>query len=550
MTAGILVGAAVRFFGGVGLFIYGMKTAGWGLQKVAGRRMRRILSTFTDTPLKGTLIGALMAATIQSSSATTVMLVGFVNASLMDLGRALGVVYGANIGTTFTVQLIAFPIAEWSLLLVGVGVLLTVVKRNRLVPYVGQSVLGFGLVFLGLHVLSGAAEPLRSDPGLARAVLALSDRPLLGMAAAALFTAVIQSSAATIGLAMVLAGQGMLDLSSALPIILGADIGTCSTALLSSVGTSREGKRVAVAHLLFNLIGAALVYPFLDAFRGLVLWTSAPFTRSLSRRIANAHMLFKVLNTLLFLPLTRPFQRLITLMLPVVPELERPFRIRYLDEQVLDTPEIALDEACKETERMGRRVLAMLERGLEVFRSGDDLLREEVKKMDNEVDFLDDAVTRYLTALSQRSLTADQSAREAALLFIADDLEHIGDLVDKNLMELARKKIDAGLEFSPEGRQEIEDMFLRTRTNVAAAVEVFVADDRARAAELQRELARVDRLEAELRRAHIRRLHEGLKETLETSTIHLDVISNLKQINAHAASIVQAVLGEAWDPGA
>ena len=198
---------------------------------------------------------------------------------------------------------------------------------------------------------------------------------------------------------------------------------------------------------------------------------------------------------------------------------------------------------------MAGRVLVMLDQALEVFQKGDDVLREEVKKMDNEVDFLDDAVTRYLTALSQRSLTPEQSAREATLLFIADDLEHIGDLVDKNLMELARKKIDAGLQFSAEGEEEIVAMFRRTRANLSAAVEVFVADDRGRAVELRRELSRVERLEAELRRAHIRRLHEGLTETLETSTIHLDVISNLKQVNAHAASIVQAVLGEAWDPG-
>lgn len=535
----------IGLFGGVGLFIYGMKTAGWGLQKAAGNRMRNILTTLTDTPVKGTVIGALMAGTIQSSSATTVMLVGFVNGSLMTLSQAIGVVYGANIGTTFTVQLIAFRIYDYSLLLVGAGVLFYVWKHNRLVQYLGQALLGFGLIFLGIKVLAETTEPLRSYPLFMESMLSMGAHPLFGIAVSAVFTGIIQSSAATIGIAMVLAGQGMLDLTAVIPVILGADIGTCSTALLSSIGSSREGKRVAMAHLLFNLIGTALVYPFMDLFRDLILLVSDPFTSSVSRQIANGHMLFKVLNAMVFLPFTVLFRKLITFMLPIVPELESPFQVRYLDDQALATPEIALGEAYKETERMGRRVLEMLKRTLVVFQEGDDLLREEIKKMDNEVDFLDDAITRYLTTLSQGDLTEQQSKREISLLYIVDDLEHIGDLVDKNLMELARKKIEFGRRFSPEGEQDIALMHGEVYTNLQRIMTSFEKGEAKTANAVSLDLPRIEKLEADLRFSHIKRLHHGLQETIDTSTIHLDVISNFKLINSHTVSIAQVLTGEA-----
>ncbi len=544
MTPGEVFRIFMGIFGGVGLFIYGMKRAGGGLQKVAGKRMRDILSTLTSTPVKGTVIGALMAATIQSSSATTVMLVGFVNASLMTLTQAIGVVYGANIGTTFTVQVIAFHLADYSLLLVGTGVLLYVYKRNRIVQYLGQSLLGFGLIFLGLKILSETTEPLRSYPGFVKAMVSMGSYPLFGIVVSAVFTGIIQSSAATIGIAMVLTNQGILDLGAAIPIILGADIGTCSTALISSIGSSREGKRVAVAHLLFNLIGTILVYPFMDLFRDLILIVSGPFTTSISRQIANGHMLFKILNTLVFMPLTVPFRKLIIFMLPIVPELERAFRVRYIDDQVLDTQEIALDEAYKESERMGYRVLEMLKRSIVVFREDDDYLRQKLKKMDNEIDFLDDAITRYLTTLGQGDLTEEQSRREVSLLYFVDDLEHVGDLIDKNLMELARKKIDLRLHFSPEGMKDIVLMHQQICINLQQAIESFMKNDEDLARQVLDESSRIEQLEADLRLAHVQRLHGGLQETIDTSSIHLDVISSFKLISAHSVNIAQVVAGE------
>ncbi len=544
MTSAEFLQICIGLFGGVGLFVFGMKTAGWGLQKVAGARMRTILSTLTNTPVKGTVIGALMAATIQSSSATTVMLVGFVNASLMTLSQAIGVVYGANIGTTFTVQLIAFRIADYSLLLVGLGVLLFAVKGNRIIQYLGQSLLGFGLIFLGIKILTETTEPLRSYPLFVESMVSLGAHPFLGIVIAAVFTGIIQSSAATIGIGMVLAGQGILDLSAVIPIILGADIGTCSTALLSSIGSSREGKRVAVAHLLFNLIGTILVYPFISFFHELILFVSGPFTTSISRQIANGHMLFKVLNTMVFLPLSPLFRKMITFMIPIVPELEHPFRVRYLDKQVLETPEIALGQAYKEAERMGRKVSKMLEQTINVFQEGDDLLRKKVKKMDNEIDFLNSAITKYLTSLSQGDLTEEQSEREVSLLYIVADLEHIGDLIDKNLMELARKKIDFGLNFSPEGERDIALLHGQITECLKMAIDAFVQDDQDAAKAVLHESPLIDKLEDDLRFAHIQRLHDGLQETIDTSTIHLDVINSLKQVNSHSANIAQVVVGE------
>jgi len=544
MTPGAFLRICIGLFGGVGLFIYGMKTVGWGLQKVAGRRLRNILGTLTNTPIKGTVIGALMTATIQSSSATTVMLVGFVNASLMTLSQAIGVVYGANIGTTFTVQLIAFNVSNYSLLLVGIGVMLLVFKRNRIVQYLGQSLLGFGLIFLGIKVLMDSTEPLRSYPLFLNSLVSMEAYPIVAIAISAVFTGIIHSSAAAIGISMVLASQGMMDLPAAIPILLGADIGTCSTAILSSLGSSREGKRVAVAHLLFNLIGALLVYPFMDLFREAILWMSDPFAAGISRQIANGHMLFKVLNTMIFLPFTVPFRKIITFMIPIVPELERTFEVRYLDEQVLDTPEIALGQAGKEAERMGNRVLEMFRQTILVFQNGDDFLREEIKKMDNEIDYLDDAITRYLISVAQGSLTEDQSRREISLLNIVDNLEHVGDLIDKSLMELARKKIDFGLHFSSGGEQDIILMHGQIYANLQKVVSAFVHWNAEQAKEVLHQFPRIDKLESDLRKAHIQRLHNGLQETIDTSSIHLDVISSLKQINTHAESMAKEVAGE------
>jgi phosphate:Na+ symporter len=299
-----------------------------------------------------------------------------------------------------------------------------------------------------------------------------------------------------------------------------------------------------VAHLLYNLIGTALIYPFMGLFREGILLLSNPFTTSISRQIANGHMLFKVFNTMILLPLTVPFRKLIIGMIPIVPELERRFQVRYLDEKALETPEIALDEAYKEAERMGRRVLEMMKKSIVVFKTGDDFLREEIKKMDNEVDFLDDAITRYLTTLSQGDLTEGQSQQEVSLFYIVDDLEHIGDLIDKNLMEMARKKIDLRLRFSVGGEQDIILMHGQIYTNLQMAVESFVKSDEELAGKVIHQLPRIEKLEADLRFAHLKRLHDGLQETIDTSTIHLDVISNLKQINSHVASIAQVVAGE------
>ncbi len=304
------------------------------------------------------------------------------------------------------------------------------------------------------------------------------------------------------------------------------------------------GRRVAVSHLLFNLIGTALIYPFMGLFREMILFMSDPFAASISRQIANGHMLFKVLNTMIFLPFTVPFRKMITFMIPIVPELERTFQVRYLDEQVLDTPEIALGQAGKETERMGNRVLEMFRQTIVVFQNGDDFLREEIKKMDNEIDFLDDVITRYLISVAQGSLTENQSRREISLLNIVDNLEHVGDLIDKNLMELARKKIDFGLHFSSGGEQDIVLMHGQIYANLQKVLNAFVHGDPEKAKEVLHQLPRIDKLEGDLRKAHIQRLHNGLQETIDTSSIHLDVISNLKQVNTHAESIAKEVAGE------
>ena len=298
------------FLGGLGLFLYGMSIMSDGLQKAAGDRMRRILEALTGKVWKGVLVGTLVTAVIQSSSAATVMLVSFVNAGLMTLRQAIGVIYGANIGTTITAQIIAFKLTDWALPAIGIGFLITLIAKRRTHRYTGQIILGFGLFFLGMEVMKEAATPLEQSPVFAGWIAQLSGKPLVGVLVGVVFTALIQSSSATTGVLLAIAAKGLISLEAAIPVLFGANIGTCVTALLASIGTSRTAKRTAVAHVVFNSVGTVVFLLFRQPFTQAVLMVSR--TDDLPRLIANSHTLFNVANTLIWLPLTGVMVKIVT----------------------------------------------------------------------------------------------------------------------------------------------------------------------------------------------------------------------------------------------
>jgi phosphate:Na+ symporter len=468
------------------------------------------------------------------------MLIGFVQAGLLTLHQAMGVILGADIGTTLTVQLLAFKVYDYALLMVGLGFTALFFAKRRLVRDLGQATLGFGLIFLGLKLMIEGLEPLRSAPLVGQVLLAFADSAVLGLGVAAAFSALVHSSAATIGLAIALAGHGLLPLEGAVPLVLGANIGTCATALAAAVGSSTEARRVAVAHIGFKLLGAAVVLPFLGPFVTLAGWSAA----DPARQIANAHTFFNVAISLLFLPFQGLAARVIVALVPDRPESEDRFRTRYLDDRFSDQPSLAIGQATREALRMADLVQGMFRDAATVFRTGSQDLLEEVERRDDQVDYLEREIKLYLTRLDKQTMTEELSHREIGLLGFIGNLENIGDIIDKNLMELARKKLYQGRRFSEPGQAELMEFHALITKNLERAIVAFAAGDRGLAQEVLDQRATIRQRERELRQSHLDRLRAGLAESVETSEIHLDVLTNLKRINSHVTAVVYPILGQ------
>jgi phosphate:Na+ symporter len=526
--------------GGTSLLLYGIRLASDGLQQAAGTRLRHLLSTLTGKRWMGVLVGAVVTACLQSSAATTVMLVGFVSAGFMSLEQTIGVILGADIGTTVTVQLLAFNITQYALLLIAVGVPLMIATRSKQYNYPGQILLGFGFIFLAIKIIGDAAVPLNHEPLIQEALLGLSSNPGLTMVLALILTVLIQSSAGTIGLAITFATQGLVPLTLALPVIFGANIGTSATALFSSIGAPREAQRVALAHALFKVVGVLVFFPFTGPLAVLAQQT-AP---DIARQIANAHTLFNVALTVLVFPLARPFAWLIRQIMPDVPSRESEFAPQYLDERILDTPALAIGQATREALRMADIVHSMILDSALVLAKNDETLMETVTRRDDQVDMLEVAIRNFLTKLSEHNLSAELSRQEVGLIYMTSDLEHIGDIISKSLMLLAEKKAQGKMTFSHDGQKELTDLFDKVDENFTLAVAAFTAQNDELAQKVLRHKTRINQIERELRQAHIARLHAGLPESIETSSIHLDTLNDLKRINSHATNIAYVVLGE------
>ncbi|MDK2817750.1 MAG: phosphate:Na+ symporter [Moorella sp. (in: firmicutes)] len=528
---------ATGLAGGLALFLFGMHLISTGLQKAAARQVQQLLGAVTKNRFFGMLAGLVVTIFLQTSAVTTVLLVGFVSAELMSLGQALGVILGAAIGSTLTAQLIALRLSDYALWAVAAGLIPYFFARRLRWRYLGQAILGFGLIFYGAALMGTAVAPLNTLPGFKTALSPLAAHPWLMMLAATLFTGVVQASAATVVLAMTLAAQGALPLEAALAMVLGANLGTTATALISSIALSREAKRVALAHFFFKLAGTLLFLPFL----GLYSYLSRLTSPDIARQVANGHTLFNVINMILFLPFTPRVGRLMEKVLPSAPEEEKV--AKYLDTKVLEIPELALARATQELLRMAGIIREeMFPRVMQPLAEREVELLEKLRSLDNILDYLYRAVARYLAQLNQGNLTDDQLVAQTKLLYIANDLEHIGDVV----VEMAHqwRKIEAsGVEFSPAGQAELQEMFNKVKENFATAIQAFAADDEALAARVIRDHPEILRLEKNLRYSHFQRLQQENRLSLETTSIHMDLINQLLRLNMHSVSIAQAVMG-------
>lgn len=537
MSAGL--GVVIGLFGGLGIFFLGLELMANGLQKVAGERMRRILELFTSNPLTAVLTGAGVTAVLQSSSTVTVMIVGFVNSGLMNLQQAVGTIMGANIGTTITAQIVSFDIYALAFPLIGLGGMLHFFARRKMTRYVGMGLLGFGLLLLGLSLMGDAVDPLKSYQPFLDLLVTLGSRPLLGILAGAVFTALIQSSSATTGLVIAFAWQGLLDLNAGLAIAVGANLGTCVTAVLASLNASTTARRAAMGHVLFNTFGILLFIIFRQVFANLVLLTGT----SVARQIANAHTLFNVFTTIIVFPFLAHFVKLITRIVPGDDEVVE-MKPKYLDERVIGTPGSLLG-AQREVVRMAELAVSMVDQAVVAFVEGDAGSLQKIEQREQVVNMLETAITSYLAKANQYSMPESQARRVINLMHIVNDLERIGDHAI-NIAELAEVRENGGWPLSPAAVGDLQNMHAEVNRLCVGVIEALTKDNAGQAKDLVAQDDLVDELEKRFRANHIERLNQGLCDA-EIGVLFLDTLSNLERVADHATNIAEAVADIAFD---
>ena len=559
----MIEGMVFAFIGGLGLFLYGMKIMSEGLQKAAGNRLRQVLEKLTTNRISAFFVGASVTAIVQSSSATTVMVVGFVNAGLMNLMQAIGVILGANIGTTITGQMIAFKVHHYALPAIGIGVALKFFSRNRRWQYFGEILLGFGMLFYGLDVLKEGLSFLKTQPFFQEAFVSFSHNHIMAVLAGALLTIILQSSSATVAITMTLAASGALTFEGGLGLILGENIGTTVTALLASIGTNVPAKRAARAHMMINVLGVVYMLLLFPYFAKLVnhftpgnpdmvvvgAQQAAEYAMAvgdkpfIARHLANAHTFFNIFNCLLFLPLVGILAKVCIWMVPTGDEEDSAYHLRYLDNRVLDTPALALAQAHKETTRMAELCLRMFDQTMECFENYSLKLVEKVHRKEDTVDMLQKEITDFLVNVSQLSTTPETSREVNATMYIVNNLERLGDHCE-NLIRLVDRKQDQKIVFSDDAYEEIGIIRGKARKFMELVVSGLEKGDNEKFMILAKGLEdNIDSLEDRYRNRHIERLCED-RCSVVPGLIFIDILTNFEKIGDHCYNICETIAGE------
>ncbi|ATD53973.1 Na/Pi cotransporter family protein [Clostridium chauvoei] len=528
----------IKLMGGLGLFIYGMKLMGDGLENAAGDGLKSILEKVTKNPLISVLVGAAVTAVIQSSSATTVMVVGFVNAGLMNLAQAAGIIMGANIGTTITAQLVAFKLDTIAPLFVFVGAFIVMFAKGKKRKDIGNIVLGFGILFTGMGAMSEAMKPLTASPIFQQILLTVGEKWYLGIIAGALLTAVLQSSSATTGILVALATAGAIDIRMALPIIFGCNIGTCITAMIATVGTNKTAHKAAMLHLIFNLGGTILFIPFLvTGLLGDLVSTISP--DDVSRQIANSHTVFNVVNTLVMLPLTGALIKIVNRIIPGDDEEDKPGP-KYIDDRLLETPVIAAGQVIKETIRMANKAKKSLNLAMDAFDNNDEVIINKVYENETVINTLNEAITNYLVKLSKCELSDKESVIVASTFHVINDIERIGDHAE-NIADLAAQKIAKKLDYSNQAREQLHEIYDNAIKALEIAIESYANRDINKAKSIVEVESNIDKFQKKYRELHIKRLYDGTCNAY-AGTIFLDLLSNLERIGDHSTNIAESVI--------
>ena len=550
---------AMGLLGGLALFLFGMEQMSDALKAAAGEQMKNLLAKLAMNRFTGALTGAFVTAIIQSSSVTTVLVVGFITAEVMSLSQAVGIIFGANIGTTITAQIIAFKITKYALLLIAIGFgMLFIGKTDRMKNY-GGMLMGLGLIFFGMGVMSDGMNPLRTYPPFTD-LMERMENPIFGILVSALFTGLVQSSSATTGIVITMASQGLISLPAGIALIFGANIGTCITATLASIGKPREAVRASAVHILFNILGVVLWIALINWLADLVILISPTAKVGLSasdklaaetpRQIANAHTIFNVVNTLVFLPFSGYFAKIAEKFIPDSAQVKDEassqvvLATQYLNPDLLDTAAIAIEQAKLEVLRVAGAVRDMLAQIMPAFIDNDAQVASNILQADSLTDFLRQEIFSYLSKLAGERITVEQSDSTIELLHVTSDLKNIGDVIDKNLVALLERKAGNNIKFSEEGRAELVEYHHRVLENYDAVIRAFTEDDEILARSALASRSELIELEYAYRRSHYNRLSQNVELSINSSNIHLDLINYLRRINSYNESIVRTILGE------
>ncbi len=529
---------AIGVIGGLGLFLYGMQIMGAGLQKAAGKKLERIIEVLTTNRFMGVIVGMLVTGVIQSSSATTVMVVGFVNAGIMNLTQAVGVIMGANIGTTITGQIVSMSIEDIAPISIGVGMVIWMATKKDSRKTLAEILIGLGILFLGMELLKDALKPLRELEAFNTMILSLSHHPVLGVLVGFALTFIVQSSSASIGMLIALASQGVLPLAAALPILYGDNIGTCTTALLSSIGASKNARRAAIIHLVFNAIGTLLFVVVLSGpiTKLVTSWNPA----DVGRQIANAHTVFNLANVAIQFPFAFFLVKVALWLVPDKAEDHANEKItRFIDDRILETPTIAIKSAINEAINMGNIAKDSLSFAMDGFFEGQ---LDKVKKtfvLEKDINKLETVITEFLVKLSNRDILDTDRRYIDGLFNNINDIERIGDHAD-NIAELILSVNEKNIVFTEKSRNALLIMYNKTKTTYEIALKVLNKPDQTMINEVIALEKELDTLEREARHDHFTRLNNNECST-ENGVYYLEIVNNLERISDLSCNLVRVV---------
>lgn len=527
--------------GGLGLFLFGMKQMSDGLEKVAGAKMRSILEFFTKTPIRGILVGTFFTAIIQSSSASTVMVVSFVNSGLMNLYQAAGVIMGANIGTTVTSQLISFNLSALAPAIVMAGVVMMMFFKKVKVQRIGEVFLGFGILFMGLTTMSDSMSVLRESPQVVEIMGSLTSHFLAVLVGLAV-TTVLQSSSATVGIVLLLANQGLLDIRICFFVIMGCNIGSCVSALLAGLSGKREAKRAALIHLVFNIIGTFIIYVILSvALEPITQFISYISGGNPGREVANAHTLIKLAEVVLLAPFIKQIVKLTGFLVRGEEKKNQDtLGLQFIGEKSVFSPTTAVFDATREMERMGQMAISNLEKAMNALLTLNEKEIQEVYETEKNIDYLNHAITDYLVKINQTTLPSDDAKSIGGLFHVVNDIERIGDHAE-NIADAAASRMERGIDFSDQAKKELSQMLDMVIKVTTYALDMFSHNNQEHMEEILELEDKVDDAERYLQESHVQRLTRG-ECTASAGMMFSDVVSGLERVSDHATNIAFSLL--------